>query len=597
LKYLPLIFFLCLTANSLAQINFAEVGEAAGVKQIGSNYGVSVADYDNDGWEDIFIARTSGINKLYHNNGDGTFTNMIVNAGIFVFGKTQVGIWGDLDNDGWKDLYLANGGGNANSLFRNKGDGTFEDISAAAGVQHIGNPQSMAMADIDNDGFLDIYIADLDGPNVMYRNNGDLTFTDQTAQRGMTDNQESMGVIFFDYDNDDDLDLYLPHDNFEPAYLLKNLGNGNYINLGVASGTDLERFGMGTDVADINNDGWLDIYVTNLGNNDLLLNNGDATFELISESSNCDDPGFSWGTQFVDVDNDGFTDVFSANVGAIANTLFKNEGDLTFTDVSADTEIASTYNAFGMSTIDYNNDGKMDLIVANSTGSPGTELYLNESQNANHFTKIQLIGTSSNRDGIGSRVLLRAGNLEMNDVVTAGSGWSSQTSNNMHFGLGQQAMIDELMVRWPSGIIDTFENIVADYQLVITEGGDSLEIIGYDPIDPNPNVDTTIILAQEDKNIVVFTPPNATQEQAPNAQLFKIQPTLALNSIEIIFEDIKAERIAIYNSQGQVVEQISSERLKDKKVITFITQSLATGVYFVQCESVEGLAVARFVKL
>lgn len=469
MKCLPV--FVCaflLPSITISQITFTDIADAAGIGEVGYNYGVSIIDYDKDGWEDIYITRRQGPNRLWRNMGNETFTEVAATAGVDYAGDAKLAVWGDINNDGHIDLFL----GTLNEgdhLYLNDGDGTFTDITAPSGMYAQKECISAMFGDYDNDGLIDLYCARLSDQNTLYRNMGNTTFSDVTFLTGTRDTLTAMGAMFVDYDNDGDPDIYLVHDANWPNILYQNNGQGQFTDVAVSAGVDYAGFGMGVDAGDINHDGWMDLYVSNLYHNTCYLNNGDGTFSDISMSAGVNDNGMGWSTAFVDVDNDGFQDLYLSNTPPYPNVLYRNKGDVTFEIVNENTSLASAGNGFGMATGDINQDGWPDLMVANSVDNRGNELFRNLTSLSHHFVSFLLEGTTSNRSAIGARVDIKANGFWQADVVTAGSGWASQNSLRLHFGVGNATNIDSTIIRWPSGRIEYFENLAIDQLYEITE--------------------------------------------------------------------------------------------------------------------------------
>ena len=453
----------------LAQATFTT--ELTGIFHTGSNKGMAVGDYNNDGLEDIYVSRQTDENLLYENTGLGVYFEVADDAGIDFSGKTYTSAFGDFDNDGDLDLYLGNIN-QSNRMYRNNGDGTFSNITPTANVGNIGPARGIHLADVDADGYLDIYLTNLAMDNVFYHNNGDFTFTEQTEEVGLSNTLLSMGGVFFDYDNDGDQDLYLVHDNYQPNALMQNDGSGHFTDVAEQAGVAYEAFGMGVDVADVNRDGHLDLYITNLYENVLFLNNGDGTFRDISAAAGVDDYGMGWGTAFLDYDNDGWVDIYVANDSYFSdypNVLYHNNRDSTFSIVSADSPLASMYGSYGCVTPDLNNDGLLDIVITNWGNNGGNELFTNATPEPGNWLKVQLAGEESNRSAIGSRITMRAGGQVWVDEVNAGSGYASQNSPILHFGLGPVDTIEELTIRWPTGEEEVYEGIAANQLLHYTE--------------------------------------------------------------------------------------------------------------------------------
>lgn len=468
--YLFSLLILAIAVKGFAQTGFEDQSFSSGIFHLGSNHGVSFGDINNDGLEDVYVAvREEGVsNKLYLNKGGLVFEEIAATAGVNDLGSSAAAVWGDINNDGYLDLYVGNGD-TPNRLYINNGDKTFTDITESAGVGDPFDPRSVQFADIDNDGLLDIYVHNFNTENVLYRNNGDNTFTDVTQASGALNTGPAMGTLFIDLDNDGDLDLYLLNDGSTNA-LYENLGDGTFKDISVESGMDLHCSCMGVDFADMDHDGDYDFYVTNYGVNYLFENNGDLTFTDRGDELKVDDYGMGWGTFWFDFDNDGDQDIYLANHQFISprpNMLYRNDGGA-FPHISADSEIESLYASFGTAVADLNNDGYPDMVVANWGSNARNRLYVNRNEGSNSVL-IKAIGVKSNTSAIGAKVTLKSGSMMQIDQVTGATGYASQNSLVLHFGLGQNTMIDELTIDWPSGISETYTNISVNKYLTLTE--------------------------------------------------------------------------------------------------------------------------------
>ena len=497
--------------------------------------GVALLDYDNDGFLDIFFTNGARIpslskegpsfyNRLYHNNHDGTFTDVTEKAGLRGTGYSIGVAAADFDNDGWTDLYVT--GINHNILYRNNHDGTFTDVTEKAGVSGVNSAGkkllsvSAAWIDYDNDGRLDLFVTNyldwspetskvcgLPGkrlscppslypgePNFLYHNNGDGTFTDASESAGIADQiGKGMGVAVADYDADGWMDIFVANDN-QRNFLFKNRRGKGFDEVGVEAGVAYTEDGipvssMGVDFRDYRNDGRPGIFITALGGETFPLyrNQGNDLFNMDTYPANI---GFStykmsgWGAGIVDLNNDGYKDLFSANSHVSenadidpqqhylqTNAIFENMKDNTFQDVSAragpglSLRAAHRGAAFG----DLNNDGKVDIVVSVIAGR--AELLYNTTANSNHWLLIQTNGTKSNRDGIGTQIKLtsQSGSVQFNQVTTAGS-YASSSDKRVHFGLGRDKLVKEITLRWPSGTVQTLHNVKADQILKVTEG-------------------------------------------------------------------------------------------------------------------------------
>lgn len=494
--------------------------------------GIAVFDYNNDGFLDIFFTNGASIpslqksdpsysNRLFRNNGNGTFTDVTASAGVEGIGYSMGVAAGDFDNDGNVDLYVA--GVEHNQLLHNQGNGKFRDVTQASGVSGIlpgrGKLWSVAAGwfDYDNDGLLDLLVInylDYDvktaklcevdkvrtycapgnfrgTPNILYHNNGDGTFSDVSGKSHIGDFLgKGMGVAFADYDNDGFPDVFISNDTMQ-NFLFHNNGDGTFKEVGLDMGvayTDSGGVvaGMGADFRDLDNDGLPDILHTAMtGDTFPVYRNAGAVFDDVTESSGM--TAFSrhltaWGTGAFDFDNDGLKDIFVAG-GAILdnemevlhrptkmpNGVLLNTGEFKFEDARA--QLGEAMNrpllhrgvAFG----DFNNDGKVDAVVSVLNDKP--QLLMNRSANRNHWIILKLVGTRSNRDGLGTRVKIQTHQgAQFNHATTTGS-YNSSSDKRVHFGLGEAESIDHVDLSWPSGQKQSLTNVKADQVLTITE--------------------------------------------------------------------------------------------------------------------------------
>ena len=487
--------------------------------------GCAIFDYDNDSALDIYFVngasltetgRTAAKNALYRNNRDGTFTDVTDIAGV---GDERYGIGcgvGDVNNDGFLDLYVTNFG--RNTLYINKGDGTFQDMTEPAGVGDDSWSSSSAFFDYDADGDLDLYVVNyldfrledhkncggrlrLDcGPSeypgesdTLYRNNGDGTFTDVSREAGIFNpGGKGLGIACGDYDNDGDMDIYIANDDTQ-NFLYRNNGDGTFVDVtflaGVGFSEDGEaEGGMGTAFGDYDNDGWLDLVVTNYQDqvNTLYHNDGDGLFSDVSHTSRTGAvsyPMVGWGTGFIDYDNDGWLDLFVANghlllhVEAFDPTttyhqpcfLFRNGRDGQFTEIGTQLGInsAGLKSSRGAAFGDYDNDGDIDILIANTDDVP--TLLRNDGGNRNNWIGIKLEGTKSNRTAIGARVTVRVGETTQIREVTGGSSYASVSDFRLLFGIGEATVVDEIEIRWPTGALETREQVQANQYLTVVE--------------------------------------------------------------------------------------------------------------------------------
>jgi len=482
-------------------------------------------DYNNDGLLDLYAlsgrylegvtnhSKPDGIdatNHLYRNNGDGTFTDVTLQAGVggqgFAIGVTV----GDYDNDGFEDIYVTNW--NSATLYRNNGDGTFSDVTEKAGVQNDHFGVGAAFVDYDRDGRLDLFVGNylkfdanakkpyypaeaFAGPldyegvaNRLFHNNGDGTFSDVSEKAGIANPEgRAMGVTVGDYDNDGWPDIYVANDAME-SYLYRNNHDGTFSNTaveqGVAYGTNGDTpSAMGPIFADYNNDGARDLFVSDMRYHRLFRNSLKERFfvdtTLESGIAQLSGQYVGWGDAIQDFDNDGWKDVFVVNGGLhwlvpMEDSLLRNNGNGTFTDVSAEAGPFFQTKSVGRGGCfaDYDNDGWMDAFIV-VLGGKGVLVHAKPPAGPrNHWLTLKLVGRSSNRDGFGARIALTAG--ELHEVVESvpQSGYLSQNDPRPHFGLGSHAEVDELRIRWPSGTVQTLRGVKADQIVAVTEPGE-----------------------------------------------------------------------------------------------------------------------------
>ena len=497
--------------------------------------GVAIFDYDNDGWPDIFVVNGTTLgpmpekkqptNHLYHNNHDGTFTDVTEKAGLAHSGWGQGVCVGDYDNDGYEDLFVTYYGKNV--LYHNNGDGTFTDVTEKAHVAGNGAwSTGCAFVDYDRDGKLDLFVAtyvDFDvktapvpgerascmwkgvpvmcgprglpwGKNMLFHNKGDGTFEAVTtkAKIDQTNGHYGFSVSTLDFDDDGWPDIFVACDS-TPSILYHNNRDGTFTDVAVVAGAAFnedgkEQAGMGSTIGDYNGDGRLDIFKTNFSDDTATLyrNNGDGTFDDVTFAAGLGlyTKYLGWGTMFLDVDNDGWPDLLLVNGHVYPEVdkqhlgsdyqepriLYHNKGNGTFEDISASAGpgITTAKSGRGLAVGDLWNDGRMSAVVSNMNAP--ASLLVNQLKSGNHWIGIKTIGTKSNRDGIGAKIRVKAGERVLVDEVRSGSSYDSNNDMRVHFGLGHNERVDWVEVRWPSGLTERFSNLQIDGIRSVREG-------------------------------------------------------------------------------------------------------------------------------
>ncbi|MGA8736177.1 MAG: CRTAC1 family protein [Terriglobales bacterium] len=491
--------------------------------------GCAFLDYDNDGWMDIYLVNSGRCdffnpdpplrNALYRNNRDGTFTDVTPKAGVAAGGYGQGVAVGDYDGDGFPDIYVTQYG--RSILYHNNGNGTFTDVTEKAGVAAPGWSSSAVWFDYDNDGRLDLFVCQFvdfdksknlpcaagDSPGYcvprlykpmaswLFHNNGDGTFTDVSKASGIGNHLgKAWGVVATDINNDGLMDLFVANDTVQ-NFLYVNRGGGKFDEIGAQAGVAYSeagrpRSGMGLDSADFNEDGWMDLFVANIDHEmySLYKNNGDETFDDLAVPTGIASPTrlmSGWGLKFFDYDNDGNLDLFLANgnpddliqvvrkdVGYQEPMLLFHGNGKTFQNVSDQSGplFAKPLSARGMAIGDFDNDGAVDVLVSVNDGAP--LLLRNNAAKQHHWLGINLVGTKSNRDAIGTRITYQAGDLKRHRMKVGGGSFLSSHDPRIVLGLGDRTKIDWLEIKWPmpSGATERFTKLPIDRYITIVEG-------------------------------------------------------------------------------------------------------------------------------
>ena len=494
--------------------------------------GVGWIDYDQDGWMDLYFVQSAATDiykpphplrsALYHNNGDGTFTDVTEKAGVGGEGHYGQGVAvGDFDNDGYPDLYVT-GYGRA-ILYHNNGNGSFTDVTAKAGVSDEGGwSTSAGWFDYDKDGWLDLVVTNYidwspknniwcgerrpgyrsychpgnyKGQRIkLYHNNHDGTFTDVSDASGVGKPEaKGMGVVLADFNNDGWTDIAIANDSW-PNFLFINKHNGTFEDVSLVSGiaaSEDGRYeaGMGIDAADVDGDGWMDVYITHLDFelNRLYRNSQDGTFTDETYRSRIGNKAVLMSgvaAKFLDYDNDGWNDILQLNGAMLDNIslyhgevsykepllMYRNLGKGEFDKVSESLgpDFMRPIVGRGLATADYDNDGDIDIVTNNRGDFPS--LLRNDGGNANHWLTVQLIGTKSNRDGIGASLKLTSAGIVQVEQAKGGMSYMSASDPRIHFGLGKRTKIESLDIAWPSGHVDRLTNLPIDQIIAVKEG-------------------------------------------------------------------------------------------------------------------------------
>jgi hypothetical protein len=535
--FFAFLFFVNITS---AQISFEDVADDIGTAySYGSSTwggGVSFADFDNDGWDDLTFATEEGTEIYFLKNNDGNFSSITLN-GISNTFKTKQVIWIDYDNDGDQDFFVTGFEG-VNKFYKNDGDMNFTDVSSSIGFFETDLfTYGVSFADMDNDGDLDAFISNRDGEaddqrNYLYRND-EGTFIDITDSAGLSMSSHlSFCSIIFDYNKDGFQDIYISNDKPDNLNILyKNNGDGTFDDVSEYSGAGIGINAMTTTIGDYNNDGWFDIYITNTPEgNELLRNNGDGTFTNVAEATATTFNSVGWGAVFLDADLDGLLDLyvssdFDGSVGSFLSSAFyhqqNNETFIIPENIGFQEDTRKSYtNAIG----DIDNDGKPDIIVGNDI-EPNF-LWSNKTVNENNWLKVKLEGVISNRDGIGNTIEINIGGQSQYRYTLAGEGYLSQNSFYEFFGLANATEVDYVKVTWTAtGESEIINNIAANQAITIKEGSGVLSSV-------NNLKDTTFSIYPNPSANGIFKISVANQEIV-SLQVFDISGRLITKKIDL----------------------------------------------------------------
>lgn len=541
--------------------HFYGTGEAPGC-------GVSFCDFNLDGLDDLTLGGIQGRGLSFYVNNGGTFIELDPLAEI-PYEIKQI-LWVDFDNDLDKDLYVACFDGH-NMLFENTGNLVLENITIGSGLPtEIHRGFGALFSDFNRDGWLDLYYVKrrtgtdtILNENKLYLNHPNGTFSEVTDIADVADRgKKPFCAVAIDYDNDKWPDIYINNDKQTVNTLLHNNGNGTFEDVSEESMTNVKMDAMGTAMGDYDNDGWLDMYVSNIPTGNVLLRNngpddeGVFTFTDLASFSNTTFNGVAWGTNFLDADNDGDLDLYVNSMlqgeSQINSTLYENLGDGTFANLEGQLE-GDTCISFSNAIGDCNNDGIADIVVVNQ-GDFHTQLWKSQPTfNPNNYLKIRLRGVKSNRDGIGTRIEIFTGSHYQMRYTHCGIGFLGQNSSTEIIGLGNYFIIDSIRVTWPTGHVDRLKNINANQTLLITEGSTTNDVIQIDP------------------DITIVTSLDGSDQKNVTSKIF-VSPNPATGFI-YLSENLTG-KFSIYNSDGRCCQSGYLNKSKEINV-----QSLPGGLY------------------
>ena len=571
------------TLNINAQLLFENTATDSGVDAVTGDVlmgsGVSFYDFDNDGFDDLSFATKDGTGLKFYKNFNGFFIEISLGTGLLNTDHlTRQLNWVDFDNDGDSDLFVTSTRFGTNSLdeefyrnrlYENTGNLNFTEVTTQSGLPSTTlGTYGASWGDYNNDGFLDVFISNRDegNRNYLFKNNGDGTFTDTSLEAGISQiHHLSFCSAWLDINNDGYQDLYISNDKIEEErfrnIMYKNNGDGTFTDISVSSGTNILIDAMTVTVADYDNDGWFDIYVTNLGRSVFLRNNGDETFTDVATETNTEFNSPAWCANFFDADNDGHQDLYVSGslVGFseyISGAFFLNDGNGLYNipnNSGFGTFQASSFvNAYG----DINNDGFPDLVETNADEEQ-IFLWENRTINDNNWIKINLEGVESNRDGIGSVIEISSNGQTQYRYTHCGESYLSQNSKSEFFGLGDASILDYIKVTWLSGNVNIFKDIEVNQTFNITEESSSL--------------------SNEDVNELKLSfYPNPTNE------ILNIESIKCLNNIEI------------YNSLGENISNFKADGCLTNR---FDISALKQGIYFINLRFDEYTVTRKLIKI
>ncbi len=536
--------------------------------------GVSFCDFNGDGWDDLTLATIGGSTIDFYQNKAGTFEKIPALVPDETF-QGQV-LWVDYDNDGDKDLFMASRG-EVNRLYRNDGNLSFTDVTAAAGLTtERFLTYGASFGDFDRDGWLDLYIGKrtgvpADNTHLLYQNQANGTFREVAVSRGAQDPAKiPFCYAFFDYNNDMWPDLYTANDRFTGNTLLRNNQDGTFTDISESSATGIAMNAMSVTIGDYNNDGQFDIYATNTaGGNILLRNNGDESFSELAGPSGVGFYSIGWGALFLDSDNKGREDLYVSGmeVGADINSsaFYYNMGDESFTALSAGF-VGDTVQSFSNALGDFNKDGKIDLMVINSSPFQ-SQLWENQTISSHGYISIELEGVLSNRDAIGSRIDVYSAGQRQSRFTQCGTSFLGQNSERNIIGIGLAEMADSILIHWPTGHVDRLEEVMAGAEIKLLEGSTTGGEINISP----------------DVQLISSTP--SRQAISP---LFSVYPNPTSDQLYFKHDQaelLKIHSIRLFNVWGQLEKGYGKS---DRLTQSLDLSELQPGIYWLEVVTSEG---------
>ena len=646
LTIVSIICFIAIIPNILyAQLQFENISDISGLDQAHTSVmymggGVAFFDYNNDGFDDIFLTGGTQSDRLYKNLGNLQFQDVTEHARLFTTNREHsMGVTvGDINNDGYKDLFVSYGVGETNRLYLNREGKRFEDITIPSGVENFDWSMGATFGDINLDGYIDLYVInwvrdfeaveDSEGSTVgfnhkgyannLYLNNGDNSFSEVSSEYGVDNLGCGLAVLFTDYNNDSYPDLYIANDFGEwvvPNTLLKNnYPAENFSDQSISAGLDAEIYGMGIAAGDYDRDGDIDYYTTNIGKNILFNNTGLESFEdattvagVSNELSN-DANTTGWGTVFADVNNDGYEDLLVSNgyvptapfIGTASvdpNKLYLNQKDRTFIDVTDESSLGDTNISRGVATSDLDNDGDLDFLftylstdIGGKSPHENVLLYENKSENENNWVKFKLEGVLNGKDAYNTKIqLFIADEMQIRELYSSSS-HGSQNSSMVHFGLSDNNNIDSIKLIWPGGQTDTYRNLQSNQSYFIKEGDGQVSLLGCMDVDsenynPNATVNfgckiSTVTGISESFNSAIMVYPNPVNQQL----------SIRLNNS---FGSTKGS-IEIYDTNGQLMD--SSIIVSFESDFSYDVSNLRPGIYYLRISTAEKSERVKFIK-